>query len=197
MVSIPAGDSALVGYKFNDPGCYIYHDPLSAPKNQYLGLSGMITVKDHNYDSFYWNIKEHESDWNPILTNNGSVTWTDYYPNYFTINGNSNPDINNDPSARIIGNVGDTLILYMANTGQSIHSLHFHGFHAVILFSSKSSLDVGREKDTFPIYPQETMVLRIVPDKVGEYPVHDHNLVAITGNNYYPNGMFISMLISP
>lgn len=197
LVSIPAGDSALVGYKFNNEGVYIYHDPLNAPTNQYLGLAGMLVVKNHNHDSFYWNIKEHKSDWNPILTNNGSVTWTDYYPNYFTINGKSNPDINNDPTARIIGNIGDTLILNIANTGQSIHSLHFHGYHAVVLFSSKSALDVGREKDTFPIYPQETLILRIIPDKEGEYPVHDHNLVAVTGNNYYPNGMFTTILISP
>ena len=131
------------------------------------------------------------------MANSGTVDWTTYSPNHFTINGNSNPQINNDPLARIVGNVGDTLILNLANTGQSIHSMHFHGYHATVLFSSKSVLDVNREKDTFPIYPGETLVLRIVPDKEGEYPVHDHNLVAITANNYYPNGMFSTILIDP
>lgn len=197
LVSIPAGDSAQVGYTFNSAGAYIYHDPLNAPKYQFLGLAGMIVVKDHSYDSFYWNIKEHDSTWNVNLVNAGNVDWNTYYPEWFTINGTSNPGINNDPTARIEGNVGDTLILYMANTGQSIHSMHFHGYHATIIFSSIDPNHVGREKDTFPIYPQETMVLRIVPNQPGEYPVHDHNLVAVTGNNLYPNGMFSTILISP
>ena len=43
----------------------------------------------------------------------------------------------------------------------------------------------------------ETLILQIVPDKEGEYPIHDHNLVAVTGNNIYPNGIFTSILISP
>jgi FtsP/CotA-like multicopper oxidase with cupredoxin domain len=195
--SIPAGDSVLVGYKFNTAGGYIYHDPLNAPVNQYLGLGGMIVVKNHSHDSFYWNIKEHDSTWNSTLANNGSVDWLTYDPDFFTINGNSSPDINGDSDARIIGNVGDTLILYMTNTGRSIHSIHLHGYHGTILFASKTSNDVGREKDTFPIYPMQSLVLRIVPDKEGEYPAHDHNLVAVTGNNMYPNGMFMTILISP
>lgn len=197
FASIPAGDSALVGYLFTVAGAYIYHDPLNAPENQYLGLSGLIAVKDHSHASFFWNIKEHQDSWNSALINNGTVDWATYDPNYFTINGNSAPDINADPQARIVGNVGDTLMLYISNSGNGIHSLHLHGYHAVIMFSSKSATEVGREKDTFPIYPGETLVLRIVPDKEGEYPVHDHNLVAISANNIYPNGMFMTMLIAP
>ncbi len=196
-VSIPAGDSAHVGVTFIFSGNFIYHDPLDYPTNTYLGLGGMIAVKDHSHSSFFWNIKEHDNQWNTTLTSGGSVNWKNYYPKYFTINGNSNPDINLDTHARITGSVGDTLILYIANTGQSIHSMHFHGYHATILFSSKSKNHVGRSKDTFPIYPMETLILEIVPDKAGEYPVHEHNLVAITANNVYPNGMFSSILISP
>lgn len=195
--TVPAGDSVLVGYKFLSAGVYIYYDPFDFPENQYLGLSGMIAVKDHSHSSFYWNIKEHDSTYNSTLVNNGTVDWLAYEPDFFTINGVSNPDINNDADARIIGNVGDTLMLYMTNTGRSIHSIHFHGYHGTILYSSKSALDLNREKDTFPIYPMEGMVIRIVPDKEGEYPAHDHNLVAVSGNNLYPNGMFMTILISP
>ena len=124
------------------------------------------------------------------------VPWSVYYPNYFTINARSNPEINQDPLARIKGKVGDTLILYLANTGQSIHSIHFHGYHALVLYSSKNPSHVNRSKDTHPIYPMESLVLMIVPDKPGEYPVHDHNLVAASANNRYPNGMFTTMLIT-
>lgn len=197
FVSIPTGDSAHVGITFNFSGNFIYHDPLDYPANTYLGLGGVIAVKDHSHKSFFWNVREHDDQWNTTLTSSGSVNWNNYYPNYFTINGNSNPHINSDTNARITGSVGDTLILYIANIGRSIHSMHFHGYHATILYASKNSNHIGRSKDTFPIYPMETLVLEIIPDKSGEYPVHDHNLVAITGNNIYPNGMFSSILISP
>jgi hypothetical protein len=50
-------------------------------------------------------------------------------------------------------------------------------------------------KDTFPIQPLETLLLQLVPHQVGEYPVHDHNLVAVSAGGIYPNGMFLTLLI--
>ena len=194
---ISANDSIFLQEIFTTNGSYIYHDPSDFPKNTYLGLAGMIVVKNHNHTSFYWNIKEHNSDWNNQLFNGNTVNWNQYDPKYFTINSVSNPNINNDTLARITGKVGDTLYLYITNTGLSIHSMHFHGYHATIKYSSKSATHVNREKDTFPIYPMETIVLQIVPDKEGEFPIHDHNLVAVMGNNIYPNGMFTTILITP
>ena len=157
----------------------------------------MIAVKDHQYDSFFWNIKEHKDTWNNIITSGGTVNWTNYYPNYFTINGNSAPNINSDNDAHVVGSVGDTLMIYVANTGQSIHPLHFHGYHIEIVYSSKFPEHVGRSKDSEGIYSFEGSVFRLVPDQPGEYPVHDHNLVATTGGNLYPLGMFLTMIITP
>ncbi len=76
-----------------------------------------------------------------------------------------------------------------------IHSLHFHGYHLKIVFSSKTPSNVGRLKDTFPVHSMESIILELIPDQVGEYPVHDHNLVAVSGGNIYPNGMFLTLLI--
>jgi len=196
-ISILPNDSIFLQEIFTVSGSYIYYDPSNFPKNTYLGLAGMIVVKNHNHASFYWNIKEHNSDWNTQLVAGNTVNWNQYDPKYFTINSVSNPNINADPLARITGQVGDTLYLHITNTGLSIHSMHFHGYHATIKYSSKNGAHVGREKDTFPIYPMETIVLQIVPDKVGEFPIHDHNLVAVMGNNIYPNGMFTTILITP
>jgi hypothetical protein len=197
IISVSPNDSVLITEIFINSGCFIYHDPLAYPQNTYLGLGGMIVVKNHNHSSFYWNIKEHNPDWNNQLFNGNTVNWNNYNPKYFTINSVSNPNINQDTLSRITGQVGDTLFLYITNSGQSIHSMHFHGYHATIKYSSKNSFHIGRIKDTFPIYPMETLILQIVPDKEGEYPIHDHNLVAVTGNNIYPNGIFTSILISP
>jgi hypothetical protein len=194
---IPAGDSIYLEQVFMDEGLYIYHDPLNYPKNTYLGLAGMIVVNNLDIQNFYWNIKEHNAQWNFDLVNNLDVDWDNYAPKYFTINGNSNPHINSDSLARVIGSVGDTLYLNIANTGLSVHSMHLHGYHAEIMYSSMKPSHIGRIKDTFPVYPMETLVLKIAPHQPGEYPIHDHNLAAITGNNIYPNGMFTTILITP
>ncbi|MEZ4938776.1 MAG: multicopper oxidase domain-containing protein [Crocinitomicaceae bacterium] len=195
--TIAPNDSIYLPLKMEESGVFIYRDPSLNDQMVYLGLGGSIIVKDHNHPSFSWNIREHDSLWNVQIKNSGTVNWSNYNPKYFTINGVSNPLTNADAQARITGSIGDTIILYISNCGKSIHSIHFHGYHAVILSSSAHPFHQGREKDTFPIESQETLILRIVPDKSGEYPVHDHNLIAVSGNNIYPNGMFLTMLISP
>lgn len=197
FLSIAQGDSAFLEKVFTNAGSFIYFDPLDYPNQMYLGLGGILTVKDHTYPSFYWNLKEHTKAWNTNIKHGGIENWATYSPTYFTVNGKSNPHINQDPNSRITGNVGDTLVVYMGNTGQSIHSLHYHGYHATILFSSKYPNHVSRSKDTFAIYPKESVVVQLVPDKPGEYPVHDHNLVAVSANNFYPNGIFTTLLIQP
>lgn len=154
-------------------------------------------MKDNVHQSFYWNVKEHQTGYNSTVFSGGSPDWSNYYPEYFTINGRSNPSINLDASARIVGNVGDTLMIYIANTGQSIHSIHFHGYHVKVVNSSKEPTHAGRSKDSLPVFPSETMVLQLIPDKPGEYPVHDHNLIGTTGGNLYPQGMFTTILIAP
>ncbi len=189
-------DTVTIPTKFNQLGNYIFYDDLNYPNYRYLGLGGMITVDNfNNGNRFHWNIKDHQGIWNDSIANGNSVDWMQYYPDYFTINGYSNPFINEDTTARVTGLVGDTIRIYIANTGQGIHSLHFHGYHLRIVYSSKYPNHVNREKDTFPVHSMATMILELIPDKIGEYPVHDHNLVAVSGGQIYPNGMFLTLLI--
>lgn len=190
-------DSAVTSITFTDPGAKIYFDFTALGKYRYMGLSGMIVVKNPNVNSsdFFWNMKDHQKSYNQTLNLGGSVNWSLYYPEYFTINGNSNPFINQDVAAKVVGNVGDTIHIYLVNTGESLHSIHFHGYHAQVIYSSKFPNHVGRSKDTFAVYKMETVVLELVPNQTGEYPVHDHNLVAVSGGNIYPNGMFLTILI--
>ena len=188
-------DTANLSFSFQSEGGFIYYD--HGGNNRYMGLGGMIVIKDPSKSSkdFYWNIKEHQVSFSNAIEQGNGVDWSTFYPDYFTINGNSNPYINLDTNARVKGNIGDTITIYMVNTGNSIHSIHFHGYHAEIKFSSKFPNHVERSKDTFPIYSMEVVVIELVPDKVGEYPVHDHNLVAVSGGKIYPNGMFVTLFI--
>ena len=197
--SIPAGDSVEQNILLSNTGIFRYYDPLNSPYNEYLGLNGIIHIKaaTDNSPYFYWDIHEFQSAWNTSILGGGTPLLSDYNPEYFTINGNSSPDINTDPTARVIGSVGNEFKVVLVNNGLSIHSLHFHGYHLVIEHDSNNPISVGREKDTFPIYPKESLILSCTPDKEGEYPVHDHNLVAVTGGGIYANGMFSTLLISP
>lgn len=162
-----------------------------------LGLSTFIYQQPTNHNSFYWHLMEFERKRMPDLVNGSNATWHDYDPDYFTINGKSNPHVNADPQARVTGNVGDTIYIVAHNGGMSHHSLHFHGYHLEVLYSTRTDDVIGRRKDTFPVHRGESLLFRLVPHQPGEYPVHDHNLVAVSGGGIYPNGMFTTMLISP
>jgi FtsP/CotA-like multicopper oxidase with cupredoxin domain len=179
-------------------GVYKYYDPTSV-EFQYMGLSGTFHVKNtgDNTPYFYWNLREHEPVLNNSILTGGSIDQSTYSPKYYTINGNSGEYIDNDIQAKITGNVSQEFRLLIMNVGLSVHSIHFHGYHLTILDNSKNSAHNGRDKDTFPVYPGEYQLLSGTPDKPGEYPVHDHNLVAVTGGGQYHTGMITTMVIAP
>lgn len=188
--TIAPGDFISVEVPFENYGAYIYYDDYNYPHYKSLGAAGTVMVSNTSHPVFYWNVKEHDKPWNTAITEGDFDPIEDYDPLYFTINGLSNPETQDDPISRITGNVGDTLVICIVNTGQMTHSLHFHGYHATITYSSENPSHVNREKDTFPIQEMQTFLIYIVPDKIGKYPVHDHNLVATSGNGIYANGMF-------
>ncbi len=194
---INAHDSVVHTLNFSKEGVYIFFDTYKYPTNRYMGLGGMICVNNHgNSKNFYWNIKEHQKLYNQLLDNNGTVNWQDYYPDYFTINGKSYPDLQNDTTARVFAKVGDTVRIFIANTGQSRHSIHFHGFHSRVVASTGNFIQANAEKETYPIGSMQCVLLEMIPDKTGLYSVHDHNLVAVSGGGKHPNGMFIIMVIN-
>jgi hypothetical protein len=197
--AINAGDSLTQIINLSNTGVFRYSDNVNPHFNSYLGLSGIIHIKDPSdlTPYFYWDIREVQSEWNPIINNSGAVNLTNYDPDYFTINGNHNPNINLDPIAKVTGSVGVEFKIILVNNGLSIHSMHFHGYHLLSIDDSKTPAFIGREKDTFPLYPHEHLILSCTPDKPGEYPVHDHNLVAVTGGQEYATGMFITLSITP
>lgn len=193
--TIAPADSLTDTLQFNTEGVFIYYDSYQYPQYRYLGEAGMICVDNSiSTKKYYWNLKEHQVDYNLQLSTNKTVNWMNYSPDFFTINSYSFPYTMDDTSAVVHVNVGDTVRIFVANTGQSAHSLHFHGFHCKTL-SATNPEQIGWEKDTFPIKSMETIVLELVPDKPGHYSVHDHNLTAVTGGGFHPKGMLVLMAI--
>lgn len=197
--TIPPTDSLEQIFTLTTEGVFRYFDPINSPYNEYTGLSGIVHVKSPSDATpyFYWDLREHQLDWYTDILAGNSPAANLYDPHYFTINGNSEPDIDLDPVARITGTVGQEFRVIIINNGMSIHSMHFHGYHGILLKNSKDASHEGREKDTFPVYPKEFVVLSFTPDKPGEYPVHDHNLVAVTGGGIYHAGMLTTLMIAP
>lgn len=189
-------DSVSHVLHFGTEGIFIFYDAYHYPENRYMGLGGLICVSNHKHAvNFFWNIKEHQKLYNLQIGNQQAVSWQDYYPDYFTINGKSHPDLQKDTTARVNGNIGDTIRIFMANTGQSKHSIHFHGFHSKVIFSTAGYIPPATEKETYPLGSMQCVMIEMIPDKVGLYSVHDHNLVAVSGGGTHPNGMFIIMEI--
>jgi FtsP/CotA-like multicopper oxidase with cupredoxin domain len=186
-------DSIVDTVKFSTQGVFIYYDSYQMPKYSYLGAAGMIAISSSLTDKkFFWNLKEHQSSYNNLLNDNKPVNWSDYIPDYFTINSFSFLDVLDDTVSRVHGVIGDTIRIFIANTGQSDHSMHFHGFHGKIIFSS-APRKVNLIKDTFPVRRFETMIIELVADKPGFYSVHDHSLPAITAGGVYQKGMLTLM----
>lgn len=196
VLGIAPLDSTTVSFSYESTlQSDVYYDPTEYPRYRALGLAGLIFISAGNTPTFYWDLKAFQKSLAFDLSAGTPVDWTAFYPDYFTVNGRSYPDINSDANARVTGTVGNSIYIIIANTGQSIHSMHFHGYHAEIVFSSEDAKHVGRLKDTFPIKSMQTLVLELTPDKPGEFPVHEHNLVAITAGSIYPNGILLTMLI--
>lgn len=195
--NLPAGQFSSRTFITAASGAFLYEEGSTDPAYRYLGAGGMLVVENTNpAASFYWNIREFQSSWNDSLQNQQSVSWASYKPDYFMLNGKGKPQIKNDSSAVVRGGVGDTIRIYVINTGLSLHSLHFHGYHVRVVGASHHAERADWIKDTVPVESKESLVLELIPDKPGMYPVHDHNLIAVSGGGYYPNGIFLVMDIN-
>jgi FtsP/CotA-like multicopper oxidase with cupredoxin domain len=193
---IHKADSISDTLTFKTQGIYIYYDSYQYPRYRYLGEAGMICINNSTTSKkFYWNIKEHESGYNGKLAAGIPVNWAQYSPDYYTVNALSYPDLVEDTSRTWIhGNIGDTLHIALANTGQSAHPIHFHGFHCKVIYSANTE-QIGRIKDTFPLKRMEAIIVELVPDKKGYYSIHDHNLMTNTGGGMHMRGIMSIMRV--
>lgn len=162
-----------------------------------LGAACILRIGLHGDYLYSWDLWDMNADLSQeiALTNVLNIP-SNYQPNVFTIN--ADPLAPMDTSNAIIyGNVGDTIMISVLNSGNMVHNIHFHGYHITIMGASVQSDRIGWSKDSFPIYKNETMTLRLVPDQPGIYPVHNHNLVTVIYNNNYPSGMMTMLKINP
>lgn len=193
--NIAASDTATFQLEFNAKGTHRYYSDVAYGK--YLGASGNILVGYSNYIHFFWNLFEAKISLSDSIAKGLTAIIPNYYkPEVFTINNFIYPNTVTDPIGAVTGNVNDSIIISVVNSGQMISPFHFHGYHVTILETTVHQKIIGWEKDTFPIFPGEAMTLLLVPDQPGMYPVHNHNLVTVATGGY-PGGMITRLNIMP
>lgn len=168
------------------------------PIGDILGAFAVLRVGLMNEQAFIWNLWEINDQFSHDV-GNGIVTGipSTYRPNTNIINGMVYPATSSDPLTAVTGNVADTIYISVVNSGNFVHTLHFHGYHVKIVQATLHSDKVNWVKDTNPVHKNETLTFQLIPDKPGMYPVHDHNLVSVLTQNTYPGGMITTLNIQP
>ena len=171
----------------------------SNAQGEMMGASTSILKGYENYDDYYvWNLFDQESGMDTLIMEGviSSFPVPGYKPDLFTINANSHPQTLEDTLAKVMSNVGDSIVISIVNSGKMSHTMHFHGYHITILSAQIETMQVGWEKDTFNLKPGEAMTILLVPNQPGHYPVHNHNLLTVNTGGY-PGGMITMLEIMP
>jgi len=186
-------------------GSGVPHTPDFRPM---IGLTGAVVSRPASgaqvlydggpsYDRESLLVYEDTDDrWNQAMVQGFNGSGPTYHPNYFTVNGIAFPDTASHPDTTITGNLGDRVLVRLANVGRMRQCIHFHGFHAEIAARNNEPELVLPEKDTIPVPTLTTADVIFEANQLGTYPVHPHSLTAVTANGSYPNGQLALIVIS-
>ena len=169
-------------------------------KGRWLGAQSLFASESitDTLPTFLWNLAEWDVNrMNAIAENGDPADFENYIPQYFTINEAMHPATLEDSTAWVTLPVNTSALIRIHNAGAMDHVLHFHGFHVSILSSTHHPERVGWSKDTQPLKVNEGMTVLLHADQAGSYPVHDHNLIAVTNAGLYPGGMLIQIQVDP
>ena len=132
--------------------------------------------------------QDADDRWNNAIDTGNIPDESVFEPNYHTVNGLSYPHTVMDDDTKITCNLGDEVLIRIANVSNIRHSLHFHGYHADLIRRNNVLETTLPEKDTFAIPANSTAEINLPVIQVGEYPVHPHSLTATTDNGTYQGG---------
>ena len=129
-----------------------------------------------------------DSRWN---TASSAASLPDYDPNYFIVNGLAFPDTGTDPDTRVVGFLGERILLRNLNAGRLRQAIHFHGYHSEIAARNNVPVTNMPPKDTWPLPGSSTLDLILTPNQTGVFPLHPHHVTSVTANGLYPFGQLV------
>jgi hypothetical protein len=194
---LAAFDSLLIPIPAMAQGTYRFG--LLDESGRVLGASGQLQVGlEGEYPLFHWNLGDWSMERMASADAGYPVDWdSPYVPEQFTINERTFPATVDDSDAFVALSLGDTCLISIANHGFMDHVFHFHGFHVTMMTSTHHPQRIGWSKDTVPIRMGEALTVRLIAYQVGLYPVHNHNLIAVTNAGFYPGGMITQIHVTP
>lgn len=187
-------------------GTYWYHCRVNPIQHLQMGLYGALIVqsaadassaypntplfnKQYTFVLSEMDSVEHQREYDTLHKGGPAVSWSNYQPDYFLMNGRAYPDTMMDPMDSINGTVGQTVLVRLINAGSEVHMMHTHGFHFLVIGANGRKLDHLYYKDTLLIKPGERYDIILRLNQVGRFMFHDHIDEDTTNNGVYPGGM--------
>jgi FtsP/CotA-like multicopper oxidase with cupredoxin domain len=185
-IAVPPQRQFTYFYRPHDPGTYMYHCHFEDVEHVQMGMTSIVFVRPQQGDKFAYNDGDGSTAFDrefAILLNEIWTTphdnleqiqesiWTDYSPNYWTLNGRVYPQTvlpNNDSSVAsqpisslIQCNPGDRVLLRLASLGYQQHAMQLPGIRMKVvgedatLLRSPAGADLTYFANTLYIGPGE------------------------------------------
>ena len=134
------GDFFTYEFEVTDPpGMYVYHSHFNSAEQVGRGL----------YGAFY--VEPTRGDWGSVYGEQVDVESTLFLgdgPTGFVLNGKGFP-----ATQPIVAELGDTVLIHLANDGAQIHPMHLHGYHFEVVAADGFVLEQPYMADTLTVAP--------------------------------------------
>ena len=214
-VAVPLQRQFTFFYRPHNPGTYMYHCHFEDVEHVQLGMTGIVFVRPSQSDSRVYNdgdgstafdrqfallLNEIWTTPHDNLENIQESIWTDYDPNYWTMNGRvypqtilpkDDPSLPSQPISSLIQcNGSDKVLLRLANLGYQQHSMQLAGIAMRVvgedatLLRGTAGADLSYGTNTLYIGPGEARdVIFTAPDFSSLLPTNADD--AGTYNTYF------------
>lgn len=200
------GSSQVYTFTVDRAGSFLFFDELNGDTSKMMGLTGPMVVApadgsarlmpDGALLDRQYTLMLSELDAGINRSGNGAGNIVDYEPNYYFVNGLSYPQVRSDLSTDLIMGQGEKVGIRLINGGLIFNSMHFHGYHVSVINRNRSVESAVINKDTVLVSPGECVDVIVDVNQVGDYPMHNHFLPAVTANGVYGNGAMLMMRAS-
>jgi FtsP/CotA-like multicopper oxidase with cupredoxin domain len=161
---MPGGTFTYEFKVVDSPGTYLYHSHFDSASQVARGLYGPFVIEPRHAS---WDVEYTE------ILNDGTLG--------YTIDGKGWP-----ATAPLVAELGQTVLIRLANVGQMLHPLHLHGYHFTVVDQDGFPLEHPYAADTLVVAPGETYDVLVKADQPGVWALHCHILSHVEG----PEGMF-------
>ena len=167
------------------PGAYVYHSHFDSTEQVGRGLYGSIIVEPKNgvwpYPAVTWDANGKLSFGASPEIGTESTLFLGDGPLGYTLNGKEFP-----ATAPIVAELGDWVLIHIANDGSMLHPMHLHGFHFAVVGEDGFPLAEPYMADTLVVAPGQRFDVLVHADQPGVWAFHCHILPHVEG----PQGMY-------